>query len=91
MPESKQQVQNVVTYLEERLTNSLPIRAHEDVLGNPLQVTTKLALGVGNPARLLVVVRLLHVLRLDVGLDLQPWGGVGVGPGGLLDMASHSC
>merc|ERR1719412_759281 len=41
------------------------------------------------PVGLLGVVRLGLVLHLEVMLDLQPGGGVRVGPGGLLDMAGH--
>ena len=59
-----------------RLTNCLPVGAHQDILGDSLQVAAELSFGIGNPARFLVIVRLLTVLRLDVRLHFQPRGGV---------------
>jgi len=44
---------------------------------------------VRDPHRLLGVIRLGLVLHLDLVRDQKPWGGVGVGTGGLLDMSRH--
>merc|ERR1719341_1817037 len=44
---------------------------------------------VGDPVRLLGVIRLSLVLHLQLILDLEPWGWVRVGSGCLLNMAGH--
>ena len=68
-----------------RLTNCLPVGAHQDILGDSLQVAAELSFGIGNPARFLVIVRLLTVLGFYVGLHFQPRGGVCKGTDQLLD------
>merc|ERR1719376_1141479 len=69
------------------LANSFPVSHLHLLLGEPLKVATVSL--VWNPGAPLAIVRLLAVVDLHLGGDLQPGRRIRVRPGGLLDMAGH--